>query len=126
MQRWSRKGDVCRVTYDDASYVEADERTGAWRVVVDSVTVVEDDLVMLRRPRMLVAFSPTERDVELALPVDLAGKSLQATNLLTGAVAPVAGRAAGGVVRLRLPASEPMALQIAAPVQEGTPAGRRN
>lgn len=111
MQGWSRKGDLCRVTYDAASYVEADERTGAWRVVVDGVTVVENDLVTLRRPRMLVAFSPTARDAEVALPFDLAGRPLRATNLLTGAVTPLGAHPNGGTLRLKLPASEPVAVE---------------
>ncbi|MCX6360076.1 MAG: endo-alpha-N-acetylgalactosaminidase family protein [Armatimonadetes bacterium] len=118
MQGWSRKGDLCRVTYDAASYVEADERTGAWRVVVDGVTVVHNDLVTLRQPRLLVAFSPTAREAEVELPADLAGRSLQATNLLTGAVTPLGAHPIGGKVSLNLPASEPIALEVGPVVRQ--------
>lgn len=111
MESYHEEGPVAQITYGPDSYVRVNRETGEWRVEVDGQTLVDNDLVTVRRPGLLAVFSPRAREATVALPADLQGKTLQARNALTGAPVELAGRVAQGTVRLALEASEPVLVE---------------
>ena len=77
-------GAVKRLTYDDGGFVEVDQESGKWRVVVGDETIVRDDVATVRRPGLLALLSKAGGRVSADLPADLRGKPLQAQNAVTG------------------------------------------
>lgn len=114
MESFTREGAVSTVTYDPDTFVRVDSETGAWRVVVDGKTLVEDDLVVVRKPGLLALFSPTARETTVMLPPDLRGVALRATDAVAGADIPLAGRQVGDSLTLSLPAMTPVLVEAAA------------
>ena len=84
MQDYQRRGSVCRVVYAADTFVEVNEATGQWRVVVDGTPVVEDGLVVVRRGDLVAVYAQTERRAKIELPPSLRGARLRITNACTG------------------------------------------
>ncbi len=118
MSDYERQGDLRRVIYDKNTFVETNEKTGQWRVVIDGVTMIEDGLVVLRKSDMLAVYAQTARRATVSLPESWRGKAFKGTNGCTGAAIVPQKDAAGEAVTLDLPAREPILLQLEASSQK--------
>jgi hypothetical protein len=111
MEGYRREGAVCELTYGPDTFVRVNQDTGEWRVVVDGQTLVDNGLVVVRRPGLMAVYSPEARAATVTLSEDLRGRTLKARNALTGQALDLAGRVAGNEVSLALSASEPVLVE---------------
>jgi hypothetical protein len=111
MQDYQRHGDLCRVIYAADTYVEVNEATGQWKVVVDGTTIVENDLAVIPKGNLMAIYARTVRQAKVKLPAELVGKGLRITNACTGEDLTGRAQVAGGVVTLDVPAGEPLLIQ---------------
>jgi hypothetical protein len=111
MQDYQRHGDLCRVIYAADTYVEVNEATGQWKVVVDGTTIVDNDMAVVHKGNLLAVYARTARQAKVKLPAELVGKGLQITNACTGEDLTGRAQVAGGIVTLDLPAGEPMLIR---------------
>jgi hypothetical protein len=111
MQDYQRQGDLCRIIYAADTFVEVNQSNGQWRVVVDGVTIVENDLAVVHKGNLVAVYARTARQAKVKLPAELAGKSLRVTNACTGEDLTAHANVAGETVTLDLPIGEPLLLR---------------
>ena len=111
MQNYEKRDGLARVTYSADTFVEVNEKTGQWRVVVDSVPVVENELVVVRKGGGVAVYAQTARHASVSLPSALRNKPLKLTNAVTGEDLSARGKVVGEAVELDLPAKEPVLIQ---------------
>jgi hypothetical protein len=111
MQDYQRRGTLCRVRYADDTFVEVDQASAQWRVVVDGLTIVENDLAVIPKGDLLAVYARTARTARVRLPAALAGKNLQVTNACTGEELTSRAQAGGRTVALDLPAAQPVLIR---------------
>ena len=108
MQDYRRQGAVSRVTYAANTFVEVNEATGQWRVVVDGVSVAEDGLLVVRKGDLVAVYAQTERRVKVALPASLRGSGLRITNACTDKDLTAQAEVVQDAVTMAVPAQEPI------------------
>jgi hypothetical protein len=111
MEGYRRQGPVCELTYGPDTFVRVNQDTGEWLVMVDGQTLVDNDLVVVRRPGLMAVYSPRARQATVPLSTELRGKALKARNALTGEVVDLAGRVTESELTLELSASEPVLVE---------------
>jgi hypothetical protein len=111
MQDYQRSGTRCRVSYSADTFVEVDQASAEWRVVVDGRTIVENDLAVVPKGDLLAVYARTARSATVRLPDALVGKALRATNAATGEDVSPRVKLGGGNVHLDLPAAEPVLIR---------------
>jgi hypothetical protein len=111
MQDYQRQGDLCRVTYAADTFVEVNQATGQWRVVVDGATLVENDLAVVRKGSLVAVYARTPRRAKVDLPDGLRGKRLKIINACTGDDMAPKAEVTATAVELDLPAKEPLLIQ---------------
>jgi hypothetical protein len=111
MQDYQRQGDVSRVTYAKDTFVEVNEATGQWRVVVDGVRVAEDGLIVVRKGDLVAVYAQTERRARVELPAPLRGRGLKLTNACTGEDLTARAEMTQDAVTMSLPAREPILIR---------------
>jgi hypothetical protein len=111
MQNYEKRDGLARVTYSADTFVEVNDKTGQWRVVVDGVPVVENELVVVRKSGGLAVYAQTARHAKISLPPALRNKPLKITNASTGEDLSARGNLVGAAVELDLPAREPVLIQ---------------
>ena len=113
MQDYQRQGDVRRVTYATDTFVEVNEATGQWRVVVDGESVAEDGLVVVRKGDLVAVYAQTERRVKITLPGALRGRGLQITSAYTSQDLTAQTEVTQDAVTMHVPAREPILIRAA-------------
>jgi hypothetical protein len=108
MQDYQRVGTLCRVRYDDDTFVEFNETNAQWRVVVDGQTIVENDLAVVAKGDLVAVYARTARAAVVPLPATMIGKRLQVTNAWTGEDLTSRTKVEGKTMRLELPEAEPV------------------
>jgi hypothetical protein len=108
MQDYQRHGNLCRVLYAANTFVEVNQSNGQWRVVVDGMTIVENDLAVVHRGDLVAVYARTARQAKISLPGELAGKGLRITNACTGEELTTHAKVTGGAVTLDLPGGDPL------------------
>jgi hypothetical protein len=108
MQDYQRRGDLCRVTYDGDTFVESNEVTGQWRVVVDGRAVVENGLAVVQKGDLVAVYAQSSRRAKIGLPGLLRGKHLKITNACTGVDVTPQAELSPTTVTLDVPAKEPL------------------
>jgi hypothetical protein len=111
MQDYQRRGDLCRVTYAENTFVEANEATKQWRVVVDGQTVIENDLAVVQKADLVAVYAQSPRRATVGLPGPLRGKDLKVTNACTGADVTSRAEVTASAVTLDVPAREPLLIR---------------
>jgi len=111
MQSYEKHAGLARVTCSPDTFVEVNEKTGQWRVVVDGMPVVENELVIVRKGIVVAVYAQTARHASVTLPPTLRGKPLKITNASTGEDLSSMGKLGGEAVELDLPAQEPVLIQ---------------
>lgn len=126
MQRYDRKGDVRRVTYDDDTYVEIglsdaalrpysgyrDGEMGSFQIVIDGRTVARDFTAFLpgTRPGTYLAYAKFGGKVEYEAPAGWHdGTSLKVESLGNGNAS---ASLEGGKISLNLPAGVPVRVSL--------------
>lgn len=111
MQNYEKRDNLACVIYSADTFVEVNEKTGQWRVVVDGVPVVENELVVVRKGGGLAVYAQTAQHASVTLPPALRNKPLKVTNAATGEDLSVQAKLTGGTLELDLPAEEPVLIQ---------------
>ncbi len=118
MSDYERYGELRKVVYDKNTFVETNEKTGQWRIVIDGETVIENDLVVIRKKDFLAVYAQTARRATVSLPESWRGKAWKASNACTGAAVVPKNDAAAQAVTLDLAAREPILLHLDATPQQ--------
>lgn len=109
---FQRQGSVARVTYAANTFVEVDEASEAWRVVVDGRTLVENNLAIITKPDLVAAYCRDARQATIEIPAAWRGRPLRLTNAATGVELP-GPSAADITLSVGLPAGEPILVRPA-------------
>jgi hypothetical protein len=111
MQDYQRRGGLCRVVYAPDTFVETNEATGRWRVVVDGQAMIENGLAVVQQENMVAVYAQGPRRARIGLPILLREKDLRVTNACTGADVTPQARVSAAAVTLDVPAKEPLLIR---------------